>query len=106
MKKLFLTAALVFGVCVITNAQTTTDNSNGTTTIQSQSNTEKSDVVNEEVKTSGCGMKSSSAAGCCSSKKSTAEATAKSCCKSGDSNKSGCSDKAHHGNDESRKEKD
>lgn len=105
---MFLTLALVFGVFVITNAQSTSANSNdNSTTIQEAPTSVKPEMVTGEVKTSGCGMKSTSAAGCCSSKKAAAaEASAKSCCKSGDSKKSGCSDKGHHGNDESRKEKD
>ncbi len=74
--------------------------------VKSASTVAKPEVVSEEPK-SNCGSKQM-ASGCCSSKKSASKetASAKACCKSGDDKKSGCTDKAHHGNDESRKEKD
>jgi hypothetical protein len=109
MKKMFLTLTLVLGAFVIANAQTSTSASGDdkNTTIQGTSNSVKPEVVTDGVTVSGCGMKSSSASGCCSSKKEAkTEANAKSCCKSGESKKSGCSGKDHGSNDESRKEKD
>jgi hypothetical protein len=101
MKKLIFTFALVAGTCLLANAQTTENN----TQVTSGGTTIKPEMTSVDAMPSSCGSKTKSA-GCCSSKKASAEASAtKSCCKSGDSKKSGCSEKGH-GNDETRKEKD
>ncbi|MFN9596552.1 MAG: hypothetical protein ACK560_07165 [Bacteroidota bacterium] len=101
MKKLIFTFALVAGTCLLANAQTTENN----TQVTSGGTTIKPEMTSVDAMPSSCGSKTKSA-GCCSSKKASAEASAtKSCCKSGDSKNSGCSEKGH-GNDETRKEKD